>query len=339
MEKVSLTAGAVCNGCLVYEQQDQNVVVLIDTPSWYAWLETATTFTCDEGVFTAHKAPAGNRRGGWYWRAYRRRRGRLSRCYLGVSTNLTLANLRGAARRLAGDAEDMESLQADEGTPPPVPVPLASGELTSTVILQSTTTPPRLPVQHVARPRLLALLEQGLRGPVTLVSAPAGSGKTTLLAEWAATSARPIAWLSCEEGENDPARFLSSLIAALARVDARLDIAAHWHPDEHERVLTRLLNDLERVFRHDTVLILDDVHALTTEASPTTCAMSYVQGIGRKAPGHAVNWRNQFEGEGIGEELRRSIAWRMERASEAISSSGMASTPFEESRAAYCCCS
>src|SRR2546422_5236128 len=54
-------------------------------------------------------------------------------------------------------------------------------------------------VQHVARPRLLALLEQGLREPVTLVSAPAGSGKTTLLAEWAVTSARPVAWLSCED--------------------------------------------------------------------------------------------------------------------------------------------
>jgi LuxR family maltose regulon positive regulatory protein len=86
MEKVSSTAGAVCNGCLVYEQQGQNVVVLVDTPSWYAWLETATTFTftCEEGTFTAHKARAGNRRGGWYWRAYRRKRGRLSRCYLGV---------------------------------------------------------------------------------------------------------------------------------------------------------------------------------------------------------------------------------------------------------------
>ena len=119
MEKVSLTAGAVCNGCLVYEQQGQNVVVLVDTPSWYAWLETAATFTftCDEGISTAHKAPAGNRRGGWYWRAYRRKRGRLSRCYLGVSSNLTLANLQEAARRLAGDAED---------TPPPAPVPLAS---------------------------------------------------------------------------------------------------------------------------------------------------------------------------------------------------------------------
>ena len=273
MEKVSSTAGAVCNGCLLHEQQGQKVIVLVDTPSWYAWLETATTFTftCEEGTFTAHKARAGNRRGGWYWRAYRRKRGRLSRCYLGVSTNLTLAKLCEVARCLAADGESTGSSQTDEDTPPLVPVPLAFQRLTPTVILQSSITPSRLPVQHVARPRLLALLEQGLRGPVTLVSAPAGSGKTTLLAEWAATSARLVAWLSCEEAENDPARFLSSLIAALAHVDARLDITAQterpWHPSEHERVLTRLLNDLERVLQHDTVLILDDVHHLTTEAS------------------------------------------------------------------------
>ena len=273
MEKASSLAGAVYNGCLVYEQQGQNVEVLLDTPSWYAWLETATTFTftCEEGTFTAHKARAGNRRGGWYWRAYRRKRGRLSRCYLGVSSNLTLAKLREAARCLAADGEGMRKSQTDEDTPPPVPAPLASQGLASTVILQSSITPPHLPVQHVARSRLLALLEQGLRGPVTLVSAPAGSGKTTLLAEWAATTTRPVAWLTFEEGENDPARFLSSLIVALARVEAHLDSAAQtdrpWHPDEHEQVLTRLLNGLERLLRHDTVLILDDVHHLTTEAS------------------------------------------------------------------------
>jgi LuxR family maltose regulon positive regulatory protein len=264
MKKTSSTIGAVCNGCLVYEQQGQHMVVLLDTPSWYAWLETATafSFTCEEGTFTAHKARAGNRRGGWYWRAYRRQRGRLSRYYLGVSTNLTFAKLHEAAGHLAVEAE---------GTPPLVPVPISSQGRTPTMILQSAIAPPRLPVQHVARPRLLALLEQGLRGPVTLVSAPAGSGKTTLLAEWAATTTRPVAWLSCEEGENDSARFLSSLIAALASVDARLDIAAQtdrpWHPPEHEQALTRLLNDLERLLQHDTVLILDDVHALTTEAS------------------------------------------------------------------------
>jgi hypothetical protein len=137
MEKLSSTAGAVYNGCLVYEQQGQNVVVLVDTPSWYTWLEAATTFTftCEEGTFTAHKARAGNQRGSWYWRAYRRKRGRLFRCYLGVSTRVTLAKLYEAARRLAADAEDMESSHTDEGTPPLSHVPLSFGEPTSTVIL------------------------------------------------------------------------------------------------------------------------------------------------------------------------------------------------------------
>src|SRR5215468_8594890 len=95
MQKPSPTIGTVRNRCLVYEQQGQSMVVLLDTPAWYIWLETATTFTFtgEEGTFTAHKAPAGNRRGGWYWRAYRRKRGRLSRCYLGVSTNVTLSKL------------------------------------------------------------------------------------------------------------------------------------------------------------------------------------------------------------------------------------------------------
>ena len=126
MQKRSPTAGAVRDGYLVYEQQGQQVVVLLDTPSWYTWLETATsfTFTGDEGTFTAHKAAAGNRRGGWYWRAYRRKRGRLSRCYLGVSPNLTLSNLREAARRLATDAERTRSEKADKAAPPVSHVPV-----------------------------------------------------------------------------------------------------------------------------------------------------------------------------------------------------------------------
>ena len=275
MQKPSPTVGTVRNGCLVYEQQGQSVMVLLDTPAWYAWLETATsfTFTGEEGTFTAHKACAGNRRGGWYWRAYRRKRGRLSRCYLGVSTKVTLAKLREAACRLATDAESTGSRTAGEDAPPVSHVPMSLPGLTSTVILQTSITPPRLPVPHVVRPRLLALLEQGLQGPLILVSAPAGSGKTTLLAAWAAMTTWPVAWLSCAEGENDPARFLSALIAALARLDERLGTAVEtdrpWQPSEHERVLTRLLNDLERLLPDEAVLILDDVHQLTTEASQT----------------------------------------------------------------------
>ena len=155
--------------------------VLLDTPSWYAWLETATTFTftCEEGTFTAHKARAGNRRGGWYWRAYRRKQGQLFRCYLGVSANLTLAKLREAACRLAAGAEGRGSHRADEGTPPLPHVPPSSQGRLPTVILQSSITPPRLPVQHVARPRLLALLER-LTGPLCESVTEAGGGQQKL---------------------------------------------------------------------------------------------------------------------------------------------------------------
>ncbi len=273
MQKPSPTTGAVRNGCLVYAQQDRHVIVPVDTPSWYAWLETATsfTFTGEEGTFTAYKASAGNRRGGWYWRAYRRKRGRLSRCYLGVCTNVTLSKLHEAARRLATDAESAGSGKAGEAALPVAHGPMPLQGLTSAMILQTNITPPRLPAPHVSRPRLLALLDQGLRGPLTLVSAPAGSGKTTLLAEWAAMTTRTVAWLSCEEGENDPARLLSALIAALARLDERLGAAVAtdrpWHPHEHKRALTCLLNELESLLPDETALILDDVHHLTTEAS------------------------------------------------------------------------
>jgi len=75
----------------------------------------------------------------------------------------------------------------------------------------------------VPRPRLIERLNAGLRqtgGALTLVSAPAGFGKTTLLSEWIAGCAQTepkvrVAWLSLDEGDNDPARFLAYFVAAL----------------------------------------------------------------------------------------------------------------------------
>jgi LuxR family transcriptional regulator, maltose regulon positive regulatory protein len=60
--------GAVQNGILTCEHDGQTTAVAVGTSAWYAWLETATTFTfaSEGGQFTAHKARAGNRRGGWY---------------------------------------------------------------------------------------------------------------------------------------------------------------------------------------------------------------------------------------------------------------------------------
>ena len=78
--------------------------------------------------------------------------------------------------------------------------------------------PPRPEI--VLRPRLIERLNEGsVAGrKLTLISAPAGFGKTTLVSEWVASCGRPVAWLSLDEGDNDPIRFLTYFIAALQTI-------------------------------------------------------------------------------------------------------------------------
>ena len=57
---------------------------------------------------------------------------------------------------------------------------------------------------------------------LTLVVAPAGFGKTTLMMQWrqtllSTTSPGIVAWLSLDEADSDPNRFLSYLILTLER--------------------------------------------------------------------------------------------------------------------------
>src|SRR5215218_8299912 len=96
--------------------------------------------------------------------------------------------------------------------PPPAEVPLLASKL----------TPPRTPRWLVARGRLLESLDAGVQGRLTLLTGPAGSGKTVLLSSWATTAALPgpVAWLSLEAADNDPARFWSYLLAALRQSGA-----------------------------------------------------------------------------------------------------------------------
>ena len=55
---------------------------------------------------------------------------------------------------------------------------------------------------------------------LSLVVCPAGFGKTTMLAAWhqAETARRPVAWLTLDEGDNDPVVLWSYLIEALRQV-------------------------------------------------------------------------------------------------------------------------
>src|SRR2546421_6508951 len=72
MEQPSPGIGVVSGETLVYQLEAQELIVPVGSPTWYAWLEQAHSFSfrSDAGTFTAHKARASNRRGGWYWYAY-----------------------------------------------------------------------------------------------------------------------------------------------------------------------------------------------------------------------------------------------------------------------------
>ena len=84
--------------------------------------------------------------------------------------------------------------------------------------LDTKTVVPRVRDAMVDRSRLVTQVETGLRQCLVLVSAPAGFGKTTLLSDWAANTALPVAWLTLDEDDVDPVRFLSYLTAALHRI-------------------------------------------------------------------------------------------------------------------------
>ncbi len=137
-------------------------------------------------------------------------------------------------------------------------------------ILTTKLHTPPLRSKHVLRPRLIERLDESAHRKLILVSAPAGFGKTTLVSEWLANSRRPAAWLSLDEDDNDPARFLTYLIAALQKV--RPDIGQGVlpalqvpQPPPIEALLTALLNEIAEMDESFT-LVLDDYHVITAQA-------------------------------------------------------------------------
>jgi LuxR family transcriptional regulator, maltose regulon positive regulatory protein len=118
----------------------------------------------------------------------------------------------------------------------------------------------------VDRPVLLDQLKEGLRGKLTLVSAPAGFGKTSLVAAWQKDCKTPLAWVSLDEEDNEPLRFLDYLIGALQMVDADLgdetaELLRTTSSAPIKVVLTSLLNEIN-AYDKEFVLAFDDYHVI-----------------------------------------------------------------------------
>src|SRR5258708_28807445 len=255
---------------LVQRQAEQEQALTVGTGAWFAWLETASTFAfvSKAGTFTARRERAGHKRGGWYWKAYRKQQGKLSSSYLGKSEVLTLDRLNAAAQTLAQLAVRDAKAKADEEAPPPAPASKQGDPLTS--LLATKLHIPRPRPHLVLRPHLVEQLQQGMERALTLVSAPAGFGKTTLLAQWLAGSGTPAAWGSLGLEDNDPTSFLSYLIAALQTLDAQTGITAlamlrTLERPSPETVIAVLTNDLAGS-EGDFALVLDDYHVIADES-------------------------------------------------------------------------
>ena len=128
--------------------------------------------------------------------------------------------------------------------------------------------PPRRNI--LPRPRLDDALSAGLEGALTLVSAPAGYGKSTLVSNWLRASEGHCAWLSLDEGDNDPVRFLTYLLAAFQRVDPSLgkELSGFLQMmplPPTDVLLGELIGGLAGL-SYDVILVLDDFHAVYTEA-------------------------------------------------------------------------
>ncbi len=138
--------------------------------------------------------------------------------------------------------------------------------------------PPR--THAVPRPRLTRKLDAGAVAGrrLTLISAPAGFGKTTVLSEWIAASrlADPdlrVGWLSLDESDNDPVRFLTYLVAAL---DASHGTATSTRGDvtrSMESTLTELVNDVSH-HASRILLVLDDFQLI--EDAPIRDAVTFL---------------------------------------------------------------
>ena len=162
------------------------------------------------------------------------------------------------------DTSDLQHSAADGGGHEGVEQPTLVG---------TKLRPPPLREQSIPRERLQECLRSVPDRRLTLVACPAGFGKTTLLSAWyeAETARSPVAWLTLDEGDNDPVVLWSHAIGSLRRVNPDVVKSTSSHSlvaPVIDLVLPRLINELDG--QGEITLILDDFHRVSSEPARTS---------------------------------------------------------------------
>jgi LuxR family transcriptional regulator, maltose regulon positive regulatory protein len=258
-----------------------------DEEAWQAWLEAHDSFAFQGRLGRLNVYKEARPRGGQYWYAYHTTSKRTLKRYLGRMAKVTFARLEEVAEVLTrgepfhqtepsfGDTTRQyvtHQTQPERQTPaPPYQAPEQGQQAP---LLFPKLRPPRLPSFCLPRQRLLARMEEGRQGKLTLVHASAGSGKTTLVRQWIETQGQDmqVAWLSLDPEDDDPIRFWHYVLTACELFEGKpghhaLKLLSTTHSFFPLLVLKQILTALLNTVAEQTsqlILVLDDYHVITS---------------------------------------------------------------------------
>jgi LuxR family maltose regulon positive regulatory protein len=120
----------------------------------------------------------------------------------------------------------------------------------------------------VHRSELYEKLNLGLSRKLILISAPAGFGKTTVVGDWIEQNKIPAAWFSLDNGDNDPADFLSYIISGIQSIQpafgkGALKLLNSPNSPSDESIASLLINEILNI-NQNFLLVLDDFHLITS---------------------------------------------------------------------------
>ena len=156
----------------------------------------------------------------------------------------------------------------------------AQVEPVTSPLLRAKLRPPTVPDHYVRRTRLLHLVDEAVRAPLTVVRAPAGTGKTVLLSGWTAEREMPLSWLSLDESDHDASQLWPNMIAALEQLAPQcggraltLVRRSAALPD----AVGQLLDDLHEGDHAPSILVIDDVQYVDVDESVAASLALFVQ--------------------------------------------------------------
>lgn len=132
------------------------------------------------------------------------------------------------------------------------------------------TVPGRRP-EILSRARLLDMLQDLLDKRLVLVTAPAGYGKTSLLVDLANHTRMPVCWFSLDALDQEPQRFISYFIAAIAEKFSRFGVQSNAAltgltsiEEGLENLIITLVNEIYEQVDEHFVLVVDDYQFVDT---------------------------------------------------------------------------